>query len=292
MKKHPIAGAHTRARTLRQNMTEAEMAVWGLMRSRQIDGYRFRRQVPLGPYIVDFACHAARLIIEIDGGQHDQSSTEETERNRFLEGQGYRILRFWNNDVLTNPEGVWVTISTELTENHPLPTLPHRGGGLSPPRPSLLPKTDEVLRGEWYRFDDFSAALLYEALRFRQAIFVVEQRCAYPDLDGLDQRAQHLLLRSDGTLAGYLRLIVFPDETRIAIGRVAIAAPWRGRGFARRLMEEALARCRQDYPDCTVTLSAQTYLVRFYETLGFRATSAPYDDYGVPHVDMVRSSST
>src|SRR5271155_1739812 len=105
MKKHPIAGAHNRARTLRQNMTEAEMAIWGLMRSRQIEGYRFRRQVPLGRYIVDFACHAARLIIEIDGGQHDQSSTDETERNRFLEGQGYRILRFWNNDVLANPEG-------------------------------------------------------------------------------------------------------------------------------------------------------------------------------------------
>ena len=110
-------------------MTEAEKAVWTLLRSRQIGGHRFRRQIPLGPYIVDFACHTARLIIEIDGGQHDPSSAEETERSGFLEGQGYRILRFWNNEILANPEGVWVTISTALAENHPLPTLPLEGEG-------------------------------------------------------------------------------------------------------------------------------------------------------------------
>jgi ElaA protein len=145
---------------------------------------------------------------------------------------------------------------------------------------------------DWYRFGDFSAALLYEALRFRQAIFVVEQRSPYPDLDARDERAHHLLLRVDGGLAGYLRLIPYPKEARIAIGRVAVAAPLRRHGLARLLMAEALDRCRQDYPDCAVTLSAQTYLAPFYETLGFRATAAPYDDYGVPHVDMAQSSST
>jgi ElaA protein len=115
-------------------------------------------------------------------------------------------------------------------------------------------------------------ALLYEVLRFRQAIFVVEQRCAYPDLDGLDRRAQHLLLRVDGELAGCLRLIPFPDEA--------------GQGFARSLMMEALARCRRDYPDYAVALTGQTYLAPFYESLGFAVTSAPYDDYGLSHVDM------
>ena len=141
-------------------------------------------------------------------------------------------------------------------------------------------------RLDWYRFADLATALLYEVLRFRQAIFVVEQHCAYPDLDGLDQRSNHLLLRVAGALSGYLRLIPYPDGRRVAIGRVAIAEPQRGRGLARLMMTEALARCRRDHPDWAITLGAQTYLVPFYETLGFRATSAPYDDYGIPHVDM------
>jgi ElaA protein len=142
-------------------------------------------------------------------------------------------------------------------------------------------------RLEWHGFADLSAALLYDVLRFRQAIFVVEQASPYPDLDRLDQRAEHLLLRRDGALVGCLRLIPYGEAGRVAIGRVAVGEKWRRRGLARRLMEEALARCRRDYPNCTVTLSAQTYLVPFYETLGFQATSPPYDDYGIPHVDMI-----
>jgi ElaA protein len=138
----------------------------------------------------------------------------------------------------------------------------------------------------WYGFADLPAPLLYEALLFRQAIFVVEQHSPYPDLDGLDQRAQHLLLSIDGALAGYLRLIPYPDEARVAIGRVAVAAPLRRRGLARRLTAEAIARCRRDHPGSTIALSAQSYLAPFYETLGFRPISAPYDDYGVPHIDM------
>src|SRR5262249_54429715 len=127
---------------------------------------------------------------------------------------------------------------------------------------------------------------LYEMLRFRQAIFVVEQCCAFPDLDGLDQPAHHLLLHADGVLAGYLRLIPHSAEVRVAIGRVAVAVPYRGQGFARRMMVEALDRYRHDYPHCTATLTAQTYLVPFYESLGFHTISAPFDDYGLTHVDM------
>jgi ElaA protein len=156
----------------------------------------------------------------------------------------------------------------------------------------LRAKTDRGVELGWYHFTDLSAALLYEALRFRQAIFVVEQASPYPDLDGQDTGAQHLLLHIDEALAGYLRLIPDLDDKRVAIGRVAVAAPLRGHGLARLLMDEALDHCRRDYPDYAVTLSAQTYLTPFYETLGFRATSAPYDDYGVPHVDMARSSPT
>lgn len=142
---------------------------------------------------------------------------------------------------------------------------------------------------EWRCFAGLSAEQLYEILRFRQAIFVVEQASPYPDLDGIDQQAQHLLARIDGPLAGYLRLVPFPGEGRVAIGRVAVAAPWRRQGLARRLMAAALARCRREYPDCAITLSAQTHLAPFYASLGFRPTSPPYDDYGVPHIDMRRS---
>jgi ElaA protein len=152
-------------------------------------------------------------------------------------------------------------------------------------------KEPDPPRLEWLAFADFPAELLYEVLRFRQAIFVVEQRSPYPDLDGLDQQAHHLLLRVDAgngsELVGCLRLIPVPEEARVAIGRVAVAEPLRHQGLARRLMAEAMARCRREYPDCAVTLTGQTYLAPFYESLGFAVTSAPYDDYGLSHVAMV-----
>src|SRR5215468_8429916 len=93
VKKAPSAGASERARTLRRDMTEAERRLWQILRSRQTEGYRFRRQVPIGGFIADFVCHAARLIVEIDGGQHDPSSEAEERRTRFLEAEGYRVLR-------------------------------------------------------------------------------------------------------------------------------------------------------------------------------------------------------
>jgi ElaA protein len=149
-------------------------------------------------------------------------------------------------------------------------------------------KQRDPMRLEWLGFADFSPALLYEVLRLRQAIFVVEQCCAYPDLDGLDQRGRHLLLWSGDVLAGYLRLIPFAAEARVTIGRVAVAPEFRRCGFARRLMQEALIACERDHPAQAVTLSAQTDLARFYESLGFEAVPLPYDDYGVPHIGMVR----
>ena len=144
------------------------------------------------------------------------------------------------------------------------------------------------VRPYWRRFGEFTTIELYEALRLRQAAFVVEQASPYPDLDGFDRSALHLLLRIEDALAGYLRLIAYPDEHRVAIGRVAVAPPFRRRGFARLLMAEVLARCRRDYGGCKQSLSAQTYLVPFYESLGFRAVAPPYDDYGVPHIAMMR----
>jgi ElaA protein len=143
---------------------------------------------------------------------------------------------------------------------------------------------------EWRDFADFSAEALYDLLRFRQAIFVVEQASPYPDLDGLDRRAHHLLLRRDGALAGCARLIPYRNERRVAIGRVAVAVERRGRGLARRIMREALARCRSDYAQMPITLSAQAYLAPFYRSLGFRVVSGPALDYGIEHLEMEREA--
>jgi ElaA protein len=135
---------------------------------------------------------------------------------------------------------------------------------------------------EWQEFAQLSAAALYELLRFRQGIFVVEQASPYLDLDGLDQEACHLLLRVDDLLAGYARLIPRP----LRIGRVAVAAGLRHRGLGRRLMDETLLFCRAHYPGLPVTLTAQAHLVPFYRGYGFEPTGEPFDDFGVAHVDM------
>jgi very-short-patch-repair endonuclease len=104
-----------RARGLRRQSTKAELKLWNRIRSRSIDGCKFVRQEPIGPYIVDFVCRERRLIIEVDGGQH---ATDERDavRDQWLAGHRYRVLRFWNNDVLGNIDGVLETIAAALDE--------------------------------------------------------------------------------------------------------------------------------------------------------------------------------
>jgi very-short-patch-repair endonuclease len=97
------------ARKLRKSMTDAERAVWRLLRDRRLEGWRFRRQVPVDRYIVDFICFEARLVIEVDGGQHADSESDK-KRDAYLQSHGFRVLRFWNNDALANPDGVQQTI--------------------------------------------------------------------------------------------------------------------------------------------------------------------------------------
>jgi very-short-patch-repair endonuclease len=143
MKKHPVDGARARARTLRQNMTEAERRVWQILRSHRMNVYKFRRQVPIGSYIADFVCHEARLTIEIDGGQHARSSPREAARNEFLQNEGYRLLRFWNNEVSANLDGVREIIAGELGRNTPTLSLPHRGGGIPFPAMNNLRSNDK-----------------------------------------------------------------------------------------------------------------------------------------------------
>ena len=103
-----------RARQLRRNSTDAERRLWSALRDRRLEGYRFRRQYPIGSYIVDFACTRYRLIVEADGGQHADSDSDHR-RDAWLEGEGWRVLRFWNNDVLANTEGVVQTVLRELS---------------------------------------------------------------------------------------------------------------------------------------------------------------------------------
>jgi very-short-patch-repair endonuclease len=102
------------ARRLRKQMTDAERALWHLLRRKQIDGHRFRKQVPIGKYIVDFVCLDARLVIEVDGGQHSDAAEADAVRDAWLRSQNFRVLRFWNNDVLKNPEGVMQVVIEAL----------------------------------------------------------------------------------------------------------------------------------------------------------------------------------
>lgn len=100
------------AQSLRSNLTDAEQKIWHQLRGKQIHQYKFRRQHIIGKYIVDFLCADLKLIIEIDGGQHNEDADKI--RTEFLEGEGYKVLRFWNNDVLGNIDGVMEVISIEI----------------------------------------------------------------------------------------------------------------------------------------------------------------------------------
>ena len=98
------------AKKLRRDSTEAERALWRYLRAHRLNGLKFKRQHPLGGYIVDFVCHEARLIIELDGGQHQERASADADRTRYLESCGYQVVRFWNDEVLKNMEGVLESI--------------------------------------------------------------------------------------------------------------------------------------------------------------------------------------
>ena len=116
------------ARKLRQAQTDAERRMWMLLRDRRLSGVKFRRQHPIGGYIADFCCPEARLIIEIDGGHHASNRSADATRSRVLEVHGYRVLRFWNNEVLGNTAGVLERIVEALRTPHPALSPEGRGG--------------------------------------------------------------------------------------------------------------------------------------------------------------------
>jgi very-short-patch-repair endonuclease len=119
----------SRARSLRRDSTNAEQLIWNALRAHRLNGASFRRQTPIGPYIADFVCHAAGLIVELDGGQHFESENikRDARRDAFLNSKGYRVLRFNNHDVMTNRQGVLETIAAALVAA-PSPTLPRKRG--------------------------------------------------------------------------------------------------------------------------------------------------------------------
>ena len=120
-----------RARVLRRDATEAEKKLWQHLRQPPFKQHHFRRQATIGPYFADFASHQLKLVIEVDGGQHSLNASDET-RTRYLEANGYRVLRFWNNEIFENMTGVLSTIDTAINADRPPtpdPSLPQAGGG-------------------------------------------------------------------------------------------------------------------------------------------------------------------
>ena len=102
----PKSALRDRARQLREDQTLCEKRLWGRLRARRLGGWKWKRQVPRGPYIVDFICADANLIVELDGGQHDERTNYDARRTVWLEARGYRVIRFWNSAVVENLDGV------------------------------------------------------------------------------------------------------------------------------------------------------------------------------------------
>ncbi|OGX80738.1 MULTISPECIES: GNAT family N-acetyltransferase [unclassified Exiguobacterium] len=131
-------------------------------------------------------------------------------------------------------------------------------------------------------FNELTTKELYDLLALRTEVFVVEQDCPYQEVDGKDVTAHHYWIEEDGVMVAALRVLV--EETPIAIGRVVTKASHRGKGYSRRLMEEAVI----DFGSVELYLQAQTYVEPFYASFGFSRTSEEYLEDGIPHVDMTR----
>jgi very-short-patch-repair endonuclease len=121
-----------RSRNLRRAMTDAERKFWRIVRNRGLEGYKFVRQEPVGPYYADFACRELRILVEIDGSQH-RDNLRDRVRDKYLADAGYIVVRYWNNDVLSNIEGVAEDLSRVINERKaPHPATALRSADLSP----------------------------------------------------------------------------------------------------------------------------------------------------------------
>ena len=146
----------------------------------------------------------------------------------------------------------------------------------------------ENLSWEWKSFIDLHRDDLYEILKFRQEIFVVEQKSWYLDVDGLDQASLHLIVRTKENLIGYLRLTppgIKYIET--SIGRVSIHIAHRGEGLGNQLLTMGIEKGKEVYGSGSFRISAQEYLISYYEKHGFKVQGSPYNEDGIPHVEML-----
>jgi len=127
---------HLRARELRWKMTDAERRLWALLRRKKLSGFRFRRQATIGPFIADFFCAKARVIVEVDGSDHgnDERVIRDEMRTRYLKSHGCNVIRFWNRDVFQRPDEVVDTIYRFIVAHPPSARAPLRGGGHLPPQ--------------------------------------------------------------------------------------------------------------------------------------------------------------
>jgi very-short-patch-repair endonuclease len=119
-----MANSTIAAKRLRRQQTDAEPILWFRLRGRRLAGWKFRRQVPVDRFIVDFVCADAKLVVELDGGQHAVRPLQDEERTRTLEAMGYLVPRFWNNDVMRNLDGVLQEIINTLSQHAPEPPHP------------------------------------------------------------------------------------------------------------------------------------------------------------------------
>src|SRR6185295_14491199 len=117
------------ARSLRRNQTDAEKKLWRHLRSRQFLGFKFRRQMPLGPYIADFCSFEGKIVIELDGGQHGKELEADAQRTKYLEARGYKVVRVWNNEIFTNMEGVLEQVLQSLNKSPSPRPSPFEGEG-------------------------------------------------------------------------------------------------------------------------------------------------------------------
>ena len=149
----------------------------------------------------------------------------------------------------------------------------------------------------WIRMQDMSAHELHAVLAAREAVFVVEQNCPYQDADALDTHSWHLIGTVDEAVAAYLRVVdpgyksVHPGEfyAEPSIGRVLTAKAFRGKGLGLALMREGIAGCERFFPGQDIRISAQSYLLAFYQLLGFRSVGGEYQEDGIAHFEMLRN---
>jgi len=153
-----------------------------------------------------------------------------------------------------------------------------------------------MMHWQWSKFEDLSPTDIYQILKIRQEVFVLEQDCAYLDADNLDISAWHLIVwdkndKNKQYISAYLR-VVYPGlkYKEPAIGRLLTDAKSRRTGLGKQLMIEALAKIQTEYPGSSTRISAQTYLLDFYTDLGFETINEPYDEDGIPHIEMLHQA--